>query len=315
MTTVNPFKLPRIAYKNKLSLPASPGIYYVLNLTSNEIIYVGKSKNIRARWNGHHRDWDVGMLQAVYKAITVVIAWELCAKENLSNVERKRIKECNPILNGKNIEDSEAALFSEDIVESSPHYFRYLTANLSQATIDSIPEQDLKYLKRKADLLDLLNYHHPNTNQLIPRYKFFEQDCLMHFSVNVTKDPLFAESASDIYELVNDELRALMNYFSQPDADSWSFKSLSWSEKKVVHALTNLFGYFVEAGIKAIDSVTPIQDFHAIFLEQVQDISVEASFLTILRPIYRKAAKRNWWLIHASAVVDLDGRIHDTLEE
>lgn len=38
------------------SLPKISGIYKVINITSNSILYVGQAKNIYHRWNsGHHK--------------------------------------------------------------------------------------------------------------------------------------------------------------------------------------------------------------------------------------------------------------------
>jgi predicted GIY-YIG superfamily endonuclease len=311
MVLINPFALSHITYKNKVAFPGSPGIYYVLNLTKNEIIYIGQSKNIRARWNGHHRDWDIGMFQAIYETSRIVIAWELCDRNQLNDLEKRRIKELNPILNGKNFDDTESSLFGKENLYDTPAYYRYLINDPGQEFIDSIPEQEFSYLKAKAKLIELFNYRHSYNNRFIPCYRFFEKDCLITYSVNVNKDPFFSEYTNKIYEIVNDDLRTVIDYHVKLLEISWKFESLGWSGMSVVHALALLFGHLVEAGIKAIDTIVPVKDFHGFFLEQVEDPSIKATFLSLLRPIYRKVARRNWETIYLTAVVDLDGRLHD----
>ncbi|MFQ3679459.1 MAG: GIY-YIG nuclease family protein [Pseudanabaenaceae cyanobacterium] len=47
------FRLPSCTIRTLDRLPAGPGIYY---LTAGwRILYVGKSRNLRARWRNHHR--------------------------------------------------------------------------------------------------------------------------------------------------------------------------------------------------------------------------------------------------------------------
>ena len=44
----------KVFLKNKELLPEYSGIYIVADRT-DFVLYVGKSKNIKSRWNGHHR--------------------------------------------------------------------------------------------------------------------------------------------------------------------------------------------------------------------------------------------------------------------
>ncbi|MEH2325409.1 MAG: hypothetical protein V7K32_17995 [Nostoc sp.] len=72
-------QLPHTSIKNRELLPEKSGIYYVLD-EQFIVWYVGQAKNLRSRWAGdsHHRA-----------------------------MERQRIEEYNPQLNGTKIKTSE----------------------------------------------------------------------------------------------------------------------------------------------------------------------------------------------------------------
>jgi hypothetical protein len=129
MLSINPFALPYITYKDKANLPNSPGIYYVLNRCKREIVYIGRAKSIRNRWRNHHRAWDVGILESVHDDGRISIAWEIYPENYLQEFELERIREFKPVINWKNIEDSERYLYCSSEWQNSPGYYRYM--NLS----------------------------------------------------------------------------------------------------------------------------------------------------------------------------------------
>ncbi|MFN6484469.1 MULTISPECIES: GIY-YIG nuclease family protein [unclassified Nostoc] len=93
-------QLPHTNIKNRELLPEQSGIYYVLD-EQFIVWYVGQAKNLRNRWAGdsHHRLYQ---LQKQRKK-QFVIYYELIAESHLNAIERQRINEYNPQLNGTKI--------------------------------------------------------------------------------------------------------------------------------------------------------------------------------------------------------------------
>ncbi len=158
MLSINPFALPYILYKDKANLPNSSGIYYVLNRYKREIVYIGRAKNIRSRWKNHHRAWDVGILESIYNDGRITIAWEIYAENYLKELENRRIQELKPIINWKNLEDSDQYLYREHGWQNSPGYYRYIMSNLPEETAATFSEGDLNYLRNKPRLLEAVDY-------------------------------------------------------------------------------------------------------------------------------------------------------------
>lgn len=298
MLSINPFALPYLAYKNKVNLPNSPGIYYVLNRSKREIVYIGRAKNIRNRWKKHHRDWDVG----IYDDGRITIAWEIYPENHLKELETKRIQEFKPIINWKDMEDSDRYLYHGDEWQNSPGFYRYIMSNLSKETTATISERDLNYLRNKPRLLEVVDYQHSITFQRIYRYKYLEEYCLFYYPVNADKNSVFAAHANQIYEVINDELRAVMQYA----APSWTFNCPYLLEEDAIITLGLILGHLIDAGIKATNEVFPIQDFRTCFLKEIYEPSTKTCFLWMLRPFSQRLAKRKWETICISTLADLD---------
>lgn len=102
---VNPYRLPSILWRDKSELPLLSGIYFVLD--GVDILYVGKAKNLRRRWqsNSHHRYAAIAHLQRIIDdsklGEPIKIAWVECPEEYLSQLEREMIKQFNPRFNSK----------------------------------------------------------------------------------------------------------------------------------------------------------------------------------------------------------------------
>ncbi len=79
------------------SLPAAPGVYYFYD-EEDSLIYIGKSKNIRARVNNHFHDYTERGIRRT--ADTVNIDFELCGSELLASLkESAEIKQNTPRYN------------------------------------------------------------------------------------------------------------------------------------------------------------------------------------------------------------------------
>ncbi|MEK0188113.1 helix-turn-helix domain-containing protein [Microcoleus anatoxicus] len=90
---VNPLTLPSLPLTEKQNLPGLPAIYFALG-NSDEILYIGRSKNLAARWNVHHRYTELKTIG------NVRIAWLHCSDESLlSQIEEALIKSFVPPLN------------------------------------------------------------------------------------------------------------------------------------------------------------------------------------------------------------------------
>ena len=90
---VNPLTLPSLPLTEKQKLPGLPAIYFALG-NSDKILYIGRSKNLAARWNVHHRYTELKTIG------NVRIAWLHCGDESLlSEIEEALIKYFVPPLN------------------------------------------------------------------------------------------------------------------------------------------------------------------------------------------------------------------------
>lgn len=287
MLSINPFALPYTAYKDKANLPNSSGIYYVLNRYKREIIYIGRAKNIRNRWINHHRDWDIGILESIHADGRITIAWEIYPENYLQEFETKRIQEFKPVINWKSIEDSDRYLYQGDEWRNSPGYYRYIMSDLCEETAASFAKRDLNYLRNKPLLLEAINYQHSITCQTIYRYKYLEKYCLFYYPVNAHKHSAFAVHANQIYEVINDELQAVMQYA----APSWAFNCPRLSEEDAITTLGLILGHLIDAGIKATNEVLAIQDYRTCFLKDIHQPSIKTCFLWMLRPFSQRLGR------------------------
>ena len=93
-------QLPYVLLQSKELLPEDSGIYYVID--ENELIwYIGKAKNIKTRWSGktHHRIIQLGS----QKRKVFHIYFEIIPPAQLTQVEKARIEEYKPQLNGSKV--------------------------------------------------------------------------------------------------------------------------------------------------------------------------------------------------------------------
>jgi excinuclease UvrABC nuclease subunit len=110
---INPFRFNHLSYREKYLLPEESGIYYVLNLKTHNILYIGRAKNIRNRWTSHHREVDVSCLVKAFGDYFIRIAWEPRPAQELGKAESRRIKMFNPPFNNADEAASVKALIEE----------------------------------------------------------------------------------------------------------------------------------------------------------------------------------------------------------
>jgi predicted GIY-YIG superfamily endonuclease len=117
-------KLDNVTMKSRDLLPKAPGIYYVLDERSI-VWYIGKAQNLQSRWQGkaHHR---IDQLQK-QRQKKFSIYYELVAETSLEALEKQRIEQYNPQLNGtqvktKTVQTTEQ-LLRETLILIEPYSF------------------------------------------------------------------------------------------------------------------------------------------------------------------------------------------------
>jgi len=102
--------LPSLSLNDRGKLPIESAVYFVWQ--GERVLYVGKTSNLRQRFNSHHR-----LLQFLGAGEGVRVAWFPASKENLAAFETSLIEEFKPELNGENIPDPKYPQFSFRIEE------------------------------------------------------------------------------------------------------------------------------------------------------------------------------------------------------
>lgn len=71
-------KLPNCQFSDRDKLPECSGIYFAI--ASARVLYVGQAKNLRNRWQNHHRSHQ---LEGVNKKSEVQLFWLECHEDRL----------------------------------------------------------------------------------------------------------------------------------------------------------------------------------------------------------------------------------------
>jgi hypothetical protein len=122
MTSIHQY--PHLDFKSRELLPENSGIYYILD-DDNTVWYIGKSKNLKARWSGstHHR---FSQLQKQVKK-RLIIYYELVAEPILDQTERHRIEQYSPQLNGTKVKSKKSkpmeVLLRETLTELAQYIY------------------------------------------------------------------------------------------------------------------------------------------------------------------------------------------------
>jgi excinuclease UvrABC nuclease subunit len=85
--------LPWLPLEERTVFPTTPAIYFCLNST-DDILYIGRSQNVRTRWSRHHQYGALSVIANIKVAYLFVDQPEL-----LPELERSLIKFYNPPLN------------------------------------------------------------------------------------------------------------------------------------------------------------------------------------------------------------------------
>lgn len=90
----------KVFLRNKELLPDYSGIYIVADQT-DLVLYVGKSKNIKSRWNGHHRHQQ--LIKKDRKDQRFYIYFNRFSNEQLDEKEKYYIEKLDPSLNNTKV--------------------------------------------------------------------------------------------------------------------------------------------------------------------------------------------------------------------
>jgi hypothetical protein len=145
---IDPFMLPRVALDDKITLPSSPGIYFVID--GARLLYVGKSKDLKGRWRGHHRHKQIDAI-----ADCPEIAFLEVAGESLLWVERDLINRFRPLLNDTKM-DAPKELTGPIDMPTSEQLINFLAyAEMEEVFKFRITANHIYELRRTEDLKNL----------------------------------------------------------------------------------------------------------------------------------------------------------------
>lgn len=255
-------QLPHISIKNRELLPGYSGIYYVLD-EQFIVWYVGQAKNLRSRWAGdsHHRLYQ---LQKQRKK-QFTIYYELVAESYLDAIERQRIEEYNPQLNGTKVKTKKLhpteTLLRETLTILAPYSF--------VLGVEPPRKQDLKLIEDSISWRDDWRVQ----KAVLPL-------SVIHVCINL-KD--LEESAKD-WRSIN---RYLKQVFKQrPNySDNWACKGQIKDEKSGMFFLRRLFvnGFAIEIYRAAKEALEYIQDYELTQLAGVDMRVVNEGSLVVLK--------------------------------
>lgn len=110
------------------NLPTTPAVYLVYQ--EDKLLYIGKTKNLKSRWLGHHR-----LIQFIEAGSGVYIAWFPCSEEQLGAMEDAFIELLDPELNGESLLGTNKRLATFRIDREMWESFKTMcTANGSNAS-------------------------------------------------------------------------------------------------------------------------------------------------------------------------------------
>lgn len=168
--------LPRVSLKTKDLLPKYSGIYYVVD-QNNVVMYIGKAKNIRKRWQGksHHR---IDQLKATRKR-QFYLYYEAVSSQDLDHKEKALIKKYEPELNDSPVKSKEI-YFSELVLQEA---LRKLNGYIAMIGISKQDKQidillDYRQLVKDFSIKDefakpILNFLFKNRRNAAVKWDFF----------------------------------------------------------------------------------------------------------------------------------------------
>jgi hypothetical protein len=141
-TSLDPLQLPSVSLADRKQLPTCAAIYFAID-AHNRVLYVGKAKNLAARWKNHHRLYK---LEEIAEESPVRLAWQAWNEEGLGEAERSLIVNFQPLLNITKVE-TPAVIPSEVVLRDFLKTFsrRLIILGIEPKTPDRLLNVHLKY--------------------------------------------------------------------------------------------------------------------------------------------------------------------------
>ncbi|MEH2154195.1 GIY-YIG nuclease family protein [Nostoc sp.] len=255
-------QLPNISIKNRELLPENSGIYYVLD-EQFIVWYVGQAKNLRSRWAGdsHHRLYQ---LQKQRKK-QFFIYYELVAESYLNAMERQRIEEYNPQLNGTKIRTKKLhpteTLLRETLTILAPYSF--------VLGVEPPRKQDPKLVNDSIHWRDDWRVQ----KAVLPLN-------VIHVCINLKELEDFAKDWRDVNRFLKQVFKQRTNY-----SDNWACKGQRKDEKYGLFFLRRLLvnGFAIEIYRAAKEALEHIQDYELTQLAGVDMRVVNEDSLVALK--------------------------------
>lgn len=123
---INPLDLPSMPLGERNNFPSISCIYFVVD-SESQVVYVGRTNNLKNRWIRHHRREDIKLIQ------NASVAWlEVTDIDSLAELEQSIIERLNPQLNGRTLEIAKRK--SASFTDNSPSLDR------TESHVDDIKE-------------------------------------------------------------------------------------------------------------------------------------------------------------------------------
>lgn len=95
---IDPLALPYVRMSELIYLPTCSGVYFVIR-ESGEVIYIGRSVNIRQRWRAHNAQKELCNIRDLESARHTRVAWLQAEKSEIAQLEIRFIRQFKPRLN------------------------------------------------------------------------------------------------------------------------------------------------------------------------------------------------------------------------
>jgi len=179
---LNPLQLPSIPLSERKQLPECAAIYFAID-ANNRVLYIGKAKNLVARWRNHHR---IHKLEEIDQEFPVRLAWQAWNEENLGEAEKGLIKRFQPLLNNTEVE-TPAVIPSEIVLRDFLKNFsrRLIIFGMEPKAPDTLLKVHLKYdwqnLSSQGTAAKIKDYikqnQNTNTSLKFKRHRYSNFNC------------------------------------------------------------------------------------------------------------------------------------------
>lgn len=156
-----------VSIQKLANLPEIPAIYMVIS-QSQKVLYIGQTKNLHSRWQGHHRLEQIRTIDP-----SASLLWRPCDIKILQQTENTLIQQHQPLLNGspvtntKNKGKTTEKILQNTLVKLAPYiavfgldsqeypttivikYFGVLGSGIASRILTILKDKWVEFVKRK----------------------------------------------------------------------------------------------------------------------------------------------------------------------